>query len=334
MASKNLQKVSEIETRHKPKRTVVRIAGGLGNQLFTYAFGRSLALQMGRGVEFDLVSGFERDLYKQHYALEPFRVQVSAASVGECYLGRSGRIRRRLDRWVGRHGWNLGTRYVMDPEDQFVPKLVEIARNGRSYFEGYWQSPRYFESAEETLRTELQMDAPADAENQALARRIASCDAIALHARRLRGQVDISGPAAGGLLKTSLPLEYYRAALAELLRHATRPEIFCFADYPEWFSDLGCPDVPVTVVTHNRGYENSWKDLWLMRQCRFHVIADSTFSWWSAWLSERPGKRVVAPRLDRWNWSANRDMLPSDWRQIDWEGISERPIRLANVSSS
>jgi hypothetical protein len=152
-----------------------------------------------------------------------------------------------------------------------------------------------------------------------LAQRMAACDAIAVHARRLRGQVELSLPADGAFPTTTLPLEYYRAAVDQLVRHATRPELFCFADYPEWFSALEKPDLPVTVVTHNRGYENSWKDLWLMRQCRFNLISDSTFSWWSAWLSERAGKRVVAPRLGRWNWTANRDLLPPDWLQLDWK---------------
>lgn len=306
--------------------SIIRIKGGLGNQLFIYAFGRSLALQTGGAVAFDLVSGFRRDPYKQRYSLEQFHVQSQPATRYECYDDVAGLIRRRVDRWAGRRGWNLGTRYVVDREDRFAPELTKITGAKQAYFDGYWQSPRYFESTEAALRAELQMEAPADAENRMLAHRMATCDAIAVHARRLRGQVELSVPTDGALPTTSLPLEYYRAAVDQLVRHATRPEIFCFADYPEWFSNLGCPDVPVTVVTHNRGYGNSWKDFWLMRQCRFHVIADSTFSWWSAWLSERPGKRVVAPKLERWSWTANRDMLPSHWQQIDFTEVRSTSV--------
>lgn len=307
------------QTHSDCMNAVVRLKGGLGNQLFIYAFGRRLALQAGNAVAFDLVSGFQRDRYKQRYSLEHFRVQAEPASPRACYLDTLGVIRRRVDRWAGGSGWNFGSRYVVDTEDRFVPELADIKDAKNTYFDGYWQSPRYFEATETTLRSELQMDVPADPENQALAQRIAACDAIAVHARRLRGQVDLSVPADNASRSVSLPLEYYRAAVDQLVRQATRPELFCFADCPEWFSSLEKLNLPVTVVTHNRGYENSWKDLWLMRQCRFHIIADSTFSWWSAWLSERAGKRVVAPRLDRWNWIANRDLLPPDWQQLDWD---------------
>ncbi len=296
---------------------VVRQKGGLGNQLFIYAFGRALAIACKRPVAFDLGSGFERDFYRQRYSLHPFAVKVEPASPGDCYKGLAGRCRRRIDQWAARRGASLGIRYVEDPEDHFVAEALSPAA-GRCYFDGYWQSPLYFDSCASTIREELRMNPPDDGENLALAQRIAGCDAIAVHARRLRGQPDLTPREDGSRPTASLPSIYYRQAVENLLRSARRPELFCFADHPDWFADLRVTGVPVTVVRHNRDYENSWKDLWLMQQCRFHVIADSTFSWWSAWLSERAGKRVAAPVLARWNWKANRDILPGEWQQIDW----------------
>jgi hypothetical protein len=110
-------------------------------------------------------------------------------------------------------------------------------------------------------------------------------------------------------------LDYYRAAIAYISERVVRPYFFIFSDDISWVQDNLKLDVPCQYVEHNYGVD-SYNDMHLMSLCRHHIIANSSFSWWGAWLNSRPEKIVVGPR--KWFVNDNNvmDRFPADWRAM------------------
>lgn len=295
-------------------KIITRLKGGLGNQLFIYAFARALRARVGAELLFDLQSGFLRDRFQQRYWLAPFLVTVAAANTWESYVGGCGRIRRKIAQYTSVHRPLTRRGYVQEPDKCFCSEIANLNRDGTVYIDGHWESFRYFEDYESLLRAELTMQVPADRENERTAESIDSCDAIMVHARRLKGVPNAPG-AKPDELHPQLSLDYYHRAVELISGRCRDPRIFCFSDYPAWFVEHFRPPMPVTYVTHNGagGDATSWKDLWLMRRCRHFVIANSTFSWWGAWLAENASKMVVYPDPRGLVWRRNRDMMPWNW---------------------
>nr|WP_245168268.1 alpha-1,2-fucosyltransferase [Desulfobaculum xiamenense] len=183
---------------------------------------------------------------------------------------------------------------------------------GDVYLDGYWQSERYFAAASSTVAKELTLAEPQDARNAELAARILSSDSVSVHVRR--GDY-VHDPTLAGLYAELSPDWYRRAALMAASGLAA-PEFFVFSDDPDWVRghlDFGHP---LTVVDHNAGAPLA--DMRLMSLCGRHVIANSSFSWWGAWLDRRPGAVVLAPA----KWFGPRrarrridDLYPATWRR-------------------
>jgi hypothetical protein len=178
-----------------------------------------------------------------------------------------------------------------------------------SYLHGYWQSERYFAAHADTLRHDLRIVTPPSPENAEMARQIAAAPSVSLHVRR--GDYLQSGAYA------ACSGDYYRAALHLVAEAAgLTPTIFVFSDDPAWARDH--LDLPFAkVVVDFNGRDTDYEDLRLMSLCRHNVIANSSFSWWGAWLNRHPGKVVVAPK--RWfadKHLQNPDLLPAGWLSL------------------
>jgi hypothetical protein len=162
------------------------------------------------------------------------------------------------------------------------------------------------------LREELTFKDAPDAANAAMLRQMASCEAVVVHVRR----GDYVSNAAFHAVHGICDVAYYRRGL-ELLRQTVRdPHCFIFSDDPDWVKQNLKLDAPCTYVTHNVGKQD-YEDLRLMSHGQHFIIANSTFSWWGAWLSRHPAKQVIAPR--RWFQSeaaSGRDIVPEAWTAI------------------
>lgn len=275
---------------------VVQVAAGLGNQLFQYAMGRHLALANGVPLVLDHLSGFPRDRYRRAFVLDRFDVQCRYVPASASYATPLGRVRRRLHRWRDRGRGLAERRYVQETDSRRVePGLVGLVVHGRTYFEGYWQHEEYFRDSADQIRSDLRVIGEHDAMNVALAARINAVDAVCLHVRRLHGVPNT--PAAAPLAENArlhVDLDYYTRAMARVAEAVRAPRFFVFSDYPDWARAHLRSPLPMEFVTHN-GPDKDVEDFWLMTQCRHFVIANSTFSWWAAWLGSAPDKHVIAP---------------------------------------
>jgi len=291
---------------------VSNLLGGLGNQMFQYACGRALSHRQGATfkIAIDMFRG-----YALHQGFELPRVFALAPAEAtpddlRSLLGwRRGALTRRV---IAKLGWD-GIRtpaFCLDPFFHFCPNIAACGPN--AYLHGYFQSERYFEGAAAQIRRDFSFAVPLDGENAAVARRIADSASISVHLRR----GDYVNDKRNVGLFAACGVDYYRRAIEHLLSRTPNARFFVFSDDPgyarELFATLG---LEAEVVAHNSGAD-SYNDMRLMSLCRHHIIANSTFSWWGAWLNAREDKQVVAPA--RWFHGDRQpaDLIPRSWVQL------------------
>ena len=293
-------------------KIIPRIFGGLGNQLSCYAAARRLALVNHAELVIDNVSGFMNDHdYQRHYQLDHFNIPCRRATPAE-RLEPFHRVRRYLKRrWNQRLPFAQRT-YLVQAGMDFDPCLLHFKPQGTVYLEGYWQSENYFKDVQTTIRQDLQIKPPTDAANLAMAEYIRGGTAVAVHVRFF------DEPHASVI--NNAPDDYYSRAVETMELLAPASHYFIFSDQPDAArARIPLPDERVTLVSHNQGDEHAYADLWLMTQCQHFIIANSTFSWWGAWLAANPAKQVIAPGFEMRQgktWWGFEGLLPIEWIKL------------------
>jgi len=286
---------------------MVRIQGGLGNQMFQYAMARSLSLQMRTELFLDTWD-YEMDTFRK-YELERFN--ISARYLSKRRRDWEGQLQRRryapLKLLLQAIQSPLGSKHIVDIERGFDERLGKT--NGNVYLNGFWQSERYFSGIRELLLREFTFKAAPNHENAKCLSNIVSQNSVCVHIRRGDYITTPHGQNKHGVC----PLDYYHKAIAYIQDRLINPAFYIFSDDPAWVS-LSFPQLnPMTIVSHNVE-KNDSEDLRLMMNCKHFIIANSSFSWWGAWLGQFPNKTVIAPR--RWYISPNhsdKDLVPESW---------------------
>jgi hypothetical protein len=310
---RHFEKATENYTKKGALMIIVRLIGGLGNQMFQYAAGRALSVRNQDILKLD-VSDYDGNSSRS-YALSHFRIKEVLASQQEIQFFTRSRTRKlfaRLSKFIPQVRRLTRRQIVLERHTHYDPSIKGLC--GDIYLAGYWNSEKYFKDIEEIIRHEFRMSPPVDAENRSLARRIISTNSVNIHVRRGDYATDPAVNAVHGLCS----MDYYRKAIAQMVKRVRDAHFFVFSDEQEWVTKnlklFNSRDV--TYVTHNRPDEG-WKDFYLMTLCKHHIIANSTFSWWGAYLSDYPGKVVYAP--SRWFLRKRfvlGDLIPSTWNTI------------------
>lgn len=268
------------------KKIIVRVKGGLGNQLFGYAAARRLALINNAELVIDSVTGFIRDRkFRRQYALDQFNIPCRKATPSE-RMEPFERYRRGLAKWLARKRSFEKRRYIEQEGENFDFRLLTVRPGRTLYLDGLWLSERYFEDVALQIRNDLCMKPPTDQKNLDMGASIRHHNAVALHVR----------------CKHNMSLAYYLRAMNWMRERVENPHFFLFSDDPETASRaLSLFRSEATTVSHNAGDDTNYADLWLMMECRHFIIANSTFSWWGAWLAKQNDKLVLAPSYDSLN---------------------------------
>lgn len=268
---------------------IAAIKGGLGNQMFCYAAARALALRTNRELLLDTRTGFQRDGYGRAYRLDRFPITAREAPPDLCLGGDFRSPRHRFARAVARFLPPNRRAYLAENRDAGPEQLTSLKpTRPRIYLNGYWQNDACFADHAQTIRRELAPPPPTDPENRSLAARIAAESApVFLHVRRVR-------------YSPRLDAAYYRSAIARLRSALGTPRFFLFGDDPDWARDqLDLAPEEREVVTHNA--DNELADLFLMSRCRHAIAANSSFSWWGAWLiGKSPDSQILFPATPGW----------------------------------
>ena len=292
-------------------KIIPRILGGLGNQLFCYTAARRLALVNNAELVIDAVSGFVRDRkYQRHYQLDHFSIPCRKATAAE-RLEPFSRVRRYLKRAYNRPRPFEERTYIQQEGIDLDPRLLHVEPYGAVYLEGYWQSEDYFKDVEQAIRADLRITPPTDTANFEMATRIRDCHSVAVHVRFF-DTPDVTAT-------HNVSADYYQHAIALIEEKIESPCYFLFSDIPEAVREkLALPKGRGTLVSHNQADKNAYADMYLMTQCRHFITANSTFSWWGAWLGGGKNKIVVTPDLEingKMAWGF-KGLIPDEWIKI------------------
>jgi hypothetical protein len=284
----------------------VRLMGGLGNQLFQYALGRYVSDLRATGLVLDLgwfAADYPDPVHRRTFALEGLatsqgRIELSESEIDklEAQLGRLQRFLKASPRMNVIRERNVG---LFDPTVADAPDS--------SLLVGYWQSEKYFSPIAEVLRTEV---AGWLAHAAPTPDGVVTTDTIGLHVRR--GDF-VSNPEAAARHGT-LDAEYYQRAIAFVCSRTTARRVLVVSDDPEWAQAHLAFRVP---TDHLGSADDALTAFAVLGRCVHHVIANSSFSWWAAWLDERPDKIVVAPA--RWYRDPSlptADLIPCSWLRL------------------
>jgi len=298
---------------------VACVFGGLGNQMFQYAAGRALALKTGSRLILDATS-FTLPKVRRAYGLDGYALAAETRFDGYRYPPRQTAVRfpaRQLPHWIERAARVVRARIPIgfpagkgdfsvfaEHSFDFDPDFWQCGP--QTYLVGYWQSERYFSEVADVIRRELTYLRVPDAANARWLARIRACHAVCVHVRRgdylMPAHFGYHGLCSAG---------YYQRALRLVRERVANPQFFVFSDDWPWCREhLAGEDI--VIVDANKPEAGS-DELRLMAACRHHVIANSSLSWWGAWLAKGAGQTVVAPTP----WFTHRpqtpDLLPAGW---------------------
>jgi len=288
---------------------VVRLMGGLGNQMFQYAAGRNLATLRGTELAIDLGWFDEagpRAPASRTYELDAFDLQVRLLRLSQRRVdaleGFASRLLTPL-RWIPPR-----LTVVREKSSSFEPSVFAAPES--SLLIGYWQSERYFDAVAEAVRAQYSFGRLRDAVDPKLLREIENSPSLGIHVRR----GDYVTSASTNLVHGTLEPAYYNKAASYVTAHRDVERIFVFSDDPGWAEAHLAFQLPTTYM---RTGSRAVLDLHLMQLCNHQVIANSSFSWWAAWLNENPKKVVVAPK--QWFREPRTDpsdLVPPAWHRI------------------
>ena len=267
---------------------IVRVTGGLGNQMFQYAMYKSLE-KKGKLVKLDSKSFYETKKEHNGYELERiFDIKPNKPSKEDLEKFNENNI-NILDK-IKRKVFG-DKKFVYDTQEYVFNKNIYKLKN--SYLNGYWQSIKYFEGIEEDIRKDFQFKKVLDNKNLEILNEIENSNSVSIHIRR----GDYMTPENYNMYGCIATPKYYKKAIKLIEEKIENPTFFVFSNDMEWVKKN---------IDINSG-DDSYKDMQLMSKCKHNIIANSSFSWWGAWLNANKNKIVVAPK--QW---INRDDVNSD----------------------
>lgn len=292
---------------------IIQLQGGLGNQMFQYAFARILAKR--NSVTFKLDKSFfdtfskEQEFTQRNFELGIFENVCKQASAKEIFkltrLSFINKIKKKL-------GYNYKSNIYSEPSLDFHKEALFI--KVPVYIKGYFQSYKYYENQEDLIRETFSFPIESlDDRNKALLSKLRSETTISVHIRRGDYVTNEKTQQFHG----NCSLEYYSNAIALLASKTKEFTLVFFSDDSQWVKEQ-FEDLPYSkLFIDNNTNDNSWIDLFLMSSCSHNIIANSSFSWWAAWLNTQPNKIVIAPK----KWYANserntNDLIPSQWIRL------------------
>ena len=285
---------------------IVYVQGGLGNQLFQYAFFRYLVKKGYRRVYLDGTAGF----ISKHGGFELKRLFPAIAT-----------DKRVLPRWKARPPYLFAEFFRLIFRIDLRTNEEEPA--GRKlWWKAHWQEYRYPEFVKDEIVKSLEFIPATDEKNKTLQQQILSTNAVSIHVRR----GDYLKPRFRPVFGDICTVEYYDEAIQYIRQKVENPQFFIFSDDIDWAKENVSPKDAI-YVDWNRGKE-SFRDMQLMSCCKHHIIANSSFSWWGAWLNQYPEKLVVCPAKWFHHFPAeNADkLLPPDWRRIGQRTVIKENI--------
>lgn len=293
-------------------KKIIKLNGGLGNQMFQYAFACALQNKFATDVKFDF-SYFEdvksnQEVTTRKFELGVFTFNCEEASKEDLANIRKPRFKSKLKNTIAKKSPKaFDINYVREKNNTAYDK--SLLKDYYLYFEGYFQNEKYFKQIRNDLIEKFSLKEPLDEQNQSALNKIKETNSISIHIRR----GDYVTLDYVNKIHGVCPVEYYKKAIEYIANKVKSPHFFIFSDDIKWVIENLKIEYPYTVVDFNQ--DKGWLDMNLMKQCKHNIIANSSFSWWGAWLNINPKKIVVAPK----KWTAKKqkcDIVPKNWTRL------------------
>lgn len=259
---------------------VIKLTGGLGNQMFQYAYGRSESIRKKQPLSYYFIH--HRGDTNRQYELNVFNIKG-----------------KKIDGFYSEIFLKVGHILKLS-----YPHIIS----------GYWQSEKYFIKHENEIRKDFQFKKPLDKKNKKVLEQIKNTNSVSIHIRR----GDYVSNKKTNQFHGVCSLSYYKEAINYFKKRIENPKFFVFSDDPEWVKE-NLKKEGAIYINWNKG-EDSYKDIQLMSRCKHNIIANSSFSWWGAWLNDNLEKMVIAPK--KWfndkeaQIKAGGEIVPKTWIKI------------------
>jgi len=274
-------------------KIITKIIGGIGNQMFQYAIGRAMAIKNNATLILDT---YDYKTYRRPYYLYNFQIAENYLSDNDALC-----FRKYEYKYSPSLIWqNIKTiqrrKYRLEKPSErlkFIPEFLETANNDYVYLNGYWQNEKYFKQIRKVLCEDFNLKEKHKIDETNIFLRAKKLESIAIHFRR--GEDQVNKPLYG-----VPPLEYYHNALKMInTKFQGNTHAIIFTNEPEWVKSNFKPQ-----TSHEFAHDaclSDFQELFLMANCKHHIIANSTYSWWGAWLSDQNSGITIAPKI----WFAN-----------------------------
>ena len=293
---------------------IVELSGGLGNQMFQYAFAYVLTYKNNTTLKIDNNFFNTNEKWSSHtprnFELDIFNNSYVIANKKEIKLFYNFSLVNKLKKKLGFSYPKIYREKFFD----FQPHLLTIKSS--AFVKGYFQSYKYFEGFEKKIKDIFYLsENQLDDVNKKILLDIKNTSTISIHIRRGDYISDVITQQIHG----NCSIEYYTKAIDLIVSKTEKSTLVFFSDDIEWVK-IQFKNLPFTkiFVNYNFGVD-SWRDLFLMKSCNHNIIANSSFSWWAAWLNENPNKIIIAPK----KWFAiseddrnTKDLIPESWIRI------------------
>jgi hypothetical protein len=302
---------------YQSQMIIVRLRGGLGNQLFQYAAGKALAEHHRTELKLDLYT-YSKHPYRK-FELSKFNIEAVEASREEVHrFTGSNPVTRYLNK---RENYFRCPEVFAQPHYHFYEDFLSMPKD--LYLSGYWQSHRYFTNIEKQIANQFTPRQRLDSRNTELSEKMKSMQSVSVHVRR----GDYTTASGYNSFFGLLPVEYYSRAIEKIMTEAGATRFYFFSDDQAWCRET-FKNLDAEFIDHNKG-DNSYRDMLLMGACRHNIIANSTFSWWGAWLNPYADKKVIGPK--QWfrsnyltkkepvypsRFYNTKDLIPASWQTM------------------
>lgn len=299
----------------KDAKIIVRLCGGLGNQMFQYAVGKQLSI-LNSNAKLLLDNSFYKLGDNRPYELDKLNIKADVATKKEIFDFDNGSLPDVVGKIIELIPWIRVKDFIRRPyskvykEKKYKFDSILMKKRGDIYLKGYWSSFKYFESIRHILLEDFKFKNLPNKDNERLINLIiSSSSSVSLHVRR----GDYLKPDVKKLFYSCTETGYYQRAIKKVQEKIKNPVFFIFSDDPEWVKKNMDFNGDKIFVNINFGETSCW-DMYLMSLCKNNIIANSTFSWWGAWLNKNPTKVVCAPK----DWTTDNSISLEDLILKQW----------------
>lgn len=290
---------------------ITKIIGGLGNQIFQYAIARRIAHDVGQDFYLDTA---DFSWYRRPYFLDRFNIQGKTLPESDAKKWRAHEGKHSWRRWLEERKPMVRRNYRLEPESiyyTFDENVLRLPPKGDLYLNGYWQHEKYFMPIREILLRDFTLKPEHAAADNPIMRSVREAESVGIHFRRGDDQVN--------KMYGTPTLEYYAEGVEEIAKRnpGKTLKLFVFSNDIAWVKENFKSEYE-TKILEPQDNLTDYQEFSALASCKHQVIANSTFSWWAAWLNDHAGRVIVGPK----EWLINErrydtsELLPPSWIRL------------------